>query len=182
MDPLAGDIIGIDAHAAAEQQQITALVQMGVDGGTDQAGIIRRKGHCGHFRTQIFHLFGQYRLKAVFDQAIVNFIAGYHQADPGFAEGLDGNHRPVLAGNGGGPFDGSLFHDQRNGAGGGNLLPFFDKGVIVEGGAHHLIDHVKCRQSSGVDAKKPVFSGQQLDLALTGIIFPDNAVTGQGIG
>ena len=66
-DSLAGDIVRVHAHAAAEHQQITTPVQMGTDGFANKLGIIRSKGDMGHFRTQSLDLFAKNRRKTVLD-------------------------------------------------------------------------------------------------------------------
>ncbi len=113
---------------------------------------------------------------------MVNFVTRNHQPHLCFADGVDGKHSAILTGDGCRPFNGCALHDKRNGAGSGHQFPFFDERVIVKGGAHDLIDHVKGSQSTGVNRKQPVFSCQQLDFSFPGLVLPGNAVTGQRIG
>ena len=53
-DAVAGDIIRVDAHAAAQQQQVAAPQKVSADGLGDGLGIIRGKVQGRHLRPQSF--------------------------------------------------------------------------------------------------------------------------------
>ena len=48
-DGMAGDIIGVDAHAAADQEQTATPIQLGAYQPRNESGIIRSEIHSRHF-------------------------------------------------------------------------------------------------------------------------------------
>ncbi|MEE8552709.1 MAG: hypothetical protein V3S72_05365, partial [Desulfobacterales bacterium] len=54
--------------------------------------------------------------------------------------------------------------------------------MVVQRGAHHLIDHVEGRKGRGVDGQQPVSLRFQTDFAFPGFVFPAHALSAQRIG
>ena len=113
---------------------------------------------------------------------MIDFVAGDDQAGFSLRQGAHCQHRAVLTGKARGPLDGGAFHDQGDGPGGANEFPLLHHGMIMEGGAHHLIHQIK--RSQGLDAhlEQTVPIGIEIDFSFPGIILPGHSLAGQGPG
>ena len=94
-DAVAGYVVRVDAHAAGEQQQIAAPIQLG----TDDAQSYRRRPERNPERSLPIpgrHFVREHGGEAILDEAMIDLIAGDHDTHPGVAQSPDREHRAVL--------------------------------------------------------------------------------------
>ncbi len=181
-DAHARHIVGVNRHAAAGDDQIGARTDTAMDGLTDLGDVVRGKDDLDYLGTQGREFGAQNRLKPVLDPSVEDLIAGNNQTGPGLAQGLDLNHRGAGPGNGHGLIDQGPRRNQRNQAGACNGLALFHRGIGVEGGAHHLAQHVETVEGVDVDLQQTVAVGDDGNLAFHRLGRAGDPVTDQGGG
>ena len=111
-----------------------------------------------------------------------DLAAGDHQAGPGLAQGSDRDHAAVLAGDGGGPFDGARFMTSGMARVAATSSPFFTRVWLCRVAHMTSSTMLKAASAGGVDRKQTVDGRLQTDLAFLGIVLPGNTFAGQSLG
>jgi len=65
--------------STGQEQQIAAPFYVGADDPADEPGIVRGEIQGGYTRTQRFRLLGKDRGEAIFDETMVDLVAGDHE-------------------------------------------------------------------------------------------------------
>ena len=160
-----GAVVGVHAHAAGGEDELTARRFRLENGGRDARRVVVADLVEGHLTAVLGQLAHEDGGELILDAALEHLAAG---GDDGKLLGQHGQHvqdRLTACGSLHGVHL-LLFDDQRDDAGTGQFLALFHGQVAVDGGDHHLGRAVHGQQGFAVDFQQAVAVGDELDLSL----------------
>gem|GEM_PF-4077556 len=180
-DALPSDIIRINAHPSTKQNEITSTVYLRSYRTTYPMGIIWNHIYGFNHRGKRFKFLSNNWFETIFNQTGVDLVTRDYDPRRRRIQGDNGKDASTTSRKRRGTLDHGPFHYQRDCARGPHEFAFFNNAVLMQGCAHHLINHVEFEKQLSVNNKESVLVREKPDFTFSGFRFAPDAFSRQGV-